>query len=281
MRAVKVQHSDEDAALYRRAASGDKAVIEMMTQRNLGLAQNLATYYAKRNPHLDMDDLLQEGRIGIFIALTKFNVDKGYRFSTYATYWIKHYIQRYVVANHSGGASTSKKDTEAYMSKDADGNPCTEAMSESDRNLYERRCITTASLSGSIDRETSFEEIVEDKNVIPIDEESGARLEWQSVERTLFHESIEPTQRAVVCMRFGVMGYRPHTIPEVAGKLGIPPIRVTAIEQTTVARVSRLMEDEEDGSDRDEAMGSGGAEGEAEGGPGERPLVHAPRDKAG
>lgn len=269
---MTVQHTDDDAALYRRAASGEKAVIDLMLERNLGLAQNLATYYAKRNPHLDMDDLLQEGRFGIWIALQKFNVDKGYRFSTYATYWIKHYIQRYMVANHSGGASASKKDTEAYLAR---------KMVDDDVRVYENRCIRHMSMSDTTPQGTSFEEVVEDRDAAPIEEIPDARMEWHAVERLLFHDSISPRQRTVVSMRFGVLGYRPHTAPEVARELGVAPVRVTAIEQTTVMHISKLMEDT-DGSDDDEALGSGGTEGEAACGPeAERDLLHEARDKAG
>lgn len=261
---TKVQHTDDDAALYRRIAEGDTRLRNEMAERHFGLVRSLAVYYAKRNPHLEMDDLLQEGRFGVVKALHKFDVDKGYRFSTYATYWIKHYIQRYVIANHSGGASTSKKDTEAYMTRDADGLPCTEAMSEVDRKLYERRCVANTSLSTrpaseSGDGAAGYEEVVEDRDLIPVEEIAGASIEWSVIQRILFDESIEPKHRTVVCMRFGVMGYRKRTIQEVARELGIPPLRVTAIEQTTVMHISRLME-EEDGTDQ--ALDSGGAEGE-------------------
>lgn len=256
----KVQHTPEDASLYRRIAAGDTKLRNMMAERHLGLVQSLATYYAKRNPHLDMEDLIQEGRIGVIVALGKFNVDKGFRFSTYAMYWIKHHIQKYVISNHSGGASAAKKDTEAYMSRDADGMPCTEAMGTRDRALYESRCVMHASLSSRAGEDVSYEEIVEDRDAVPVDEDAESRLEWQIVERTIQHETIDPVQRSVVCMRFGVMGYRQHTIPEVARKLGIPALRVTAIEQTTVMHISRLMEDT-DGDDGDQALDSGQARG--------------------
>ncbi len=231
---TEVQHTKEDAALYRLAASGDAATIDMMLERNLGLAQNLATYYAKRNPHLEMDDLLQEGRFGIFWALGKFDVDKGYRFSTYATYWIKHYIQRYMVENHSTGATASKKDTEAYIGR---------KMSGDETLMYEARCVRHESMSGETQGGTSFEETVPDLESAPVEEIPETRMEWRSVERVLYHWSISDHQRAVVSMRFGVLGHRPHTVHEVAHQLGVPLLSVSAIEKTTVMHIGALMED--------------------------------------
>jgi RNA polymerase nonessential primary-like sigma factor len=236
---TKVKHSDDDAALYRRIADGDIGLRNEMAERHFGLVQKLATYYAKRNPHLEMDDLIQEGRIGVLVALEKFNVDKGFRFSTYATYWIKHYIQRYMVGNHSGGATASKKDTEAYLAR---------KMSDEDIRIYEARCIRHQSMSGETPNGTNYEETVPDLDSAPVEELPDARMEWHGVERVLFDETISERQRTVVCMRFGVLGYRPHTVPEVARELGVPPIRVTAIEQTTVMHISTLMEDT-DGDD--------------------------------
>lgn len=248
----KVKHTPEEARLYRLAASGDTDARNRMVEAHLGLVQGVATYYAKRNPHLDMDDLIQEGRIGLVDALGKFNVDKGFRFSTYATYWIRHHIQRFVVANHSGGATASKKDTEAYLAR---------RMPDDERRVYEHRCIEHMSMSSESPGGDGWDEIVGDEQA-PVDETSLVRLEWQRIERLLFHETIDPQQRTVLCMRFGVMGFRPHTLPEVARELGIPPLRVTAIEQTTVMHISRLVEGTH-GDEEDQALDTGGAEGQA------------------
>lgn len=251
---TKVKHSAENARLYRLAATGDIEARNQLVESHLGLVVSIATYYAKRNKHLEMDDLVQEGRIGIIDALQKFNVDKGFRFSTYATYWIRHHIQRYVVSNHSGGATASKKDSEAYISR---------TMPEDERGLYEARCVEYTSITRTSSGGTALDELVEDREEVPFEDAVEVRAEWHEIERSLFHETISPEQRTVMCMRFGVMGFRPHTINEVASKVGMPPLRVTAIEQTTTMHISKLME-EDDGDHRDEALDSGGAEGEAE-----------------
>ncbi len=228
---MTVKHSDDDANKYRRIALGDKDVRNAMVEHHLGLVQSLASYYAKRNPHLDMDDLIQEGRIGIVIALGKFDVDKGYRFSTYATYWVKHYIQRYVVGNHSGGATTSKKDTEAYIGR---------TMPDDERRVYERRCIKHTSLSSDGGQGTNYDELIEDKDVPPVEEMAFIKNEWNNIERLLFHDTISAHERMVVCMRFGVMGFRPHTLSEVSSELGISAPRVSVMEQQTVAHLAEL-----------------------------------------
>lgn len=202
-----------------------------MAERHFGLVQKIATYYAKRNPLLDMDDMLQEGRIGIIVALGKFDVDSGYRFSTYATYWIKHYIQRYVVSNHSRAASTSKKDTEAYIS---------ERMSAEDAALYERRCISHHSLDYSTDGKCVSE--TQACNEPTIEESAEATLRWHAVRDMLFHPSITANQRVVLCMRYGILGYTPHRLAEIADKLGVTRQAVSSAEQKGLAKLRKLME---------------------------------------
>lgn len=199
----------------------------------MGLTHKIVTYYAKRNPLLDMDDMLQEGRIGIIVALTKFDVDSGYRFSTYAMYWIKHFVQRYVVSNHSRAASTSKKDTEAYIA---------ERMEPADAALYELRCISHHSIDYGSDGRSVSETCASDE--MPIDDMAESSLQWQGVRAKLFHPSITSNQRIVLCMRYGILGYSQHRLNEIADKLGVSKQAVSSAEQKGLANLRKLMEDD-------------------------------------
>lgn len=224
-------HTPEDTEQYRLIRAGDVSARNKMAERHMGLVQKVATYYAKRNPLLDMDDLLQEGRIGVIIALSKFDVDSGYRFATYGTYWIKHYIQRYVVSNHSRAASTSKKDTEAYIA---------ERMSPEDAALYELRCISHHSIDyQNGDGRIAGEHFADDEQ--PIEESAEIALRWYAVREMLWHPKISPNQRVVICMRYGILGYTPHRLAEIAEKLSVTRQAVSAAEQRALAILRELM----------------------------------------
>lgn len=230
------QHTPDDAARYRRIAAGDAIERNRMAEEHLGLASAVAVYYATRNPHLDMDDLLQEGRFGIVWALGKFNVDKGYRFSTYATFWIRHFIQRLVVANHSAGLSSKRKDTEAYLGL---------RMGDDDRALYDHRCIDTISMnndcSGGDGRSMGNVLAGDDP-----DEVVECVMEQLDIARALSiisSEAVTPDQRRVLTMRYGVLGERPQTVPQVARRMGLRAEVVMKVERDALVILYELMEE--------------------------------------
>ena len=232
MRDVASKHTPDDTEAYRRIREGDIAERNAMVERHMGLAVRTAEYYAQRNPLMDIDDLIQEGRIGIIVALGKFDVDKGFRFSTYATWWIKHFVQRYVVSNHSHAASTSKKDTEAYLG---------ESMPESDARLYELRCLSHHSLEKTIDGKGYAEILPSDDT--PIEEQAELMSRWNSVLKALRHKSISDQQRAVMKLRYGIGGGKPHTHAEISEVLGISRQGVSLAERRCLKKLRAILEE--------------------------------------
>lgn len=230
---MKIQHTPEEAALYRRIAEGDIEARNEMAWRHAGLVQAVATYYAKRNPLLDMDDLIQEGRIGVIHALSKFDVDKGYRFSTYGTYWIKKFIRKYVVDNHSRGPSTQKKDTEAYLA---------ERMSEEDTKLYSQRCIEHVSLDDHQPSGDEYAERIADDDDL-VEDIVMDDIDWDRVVVALNDKSISEQQRRIVCLRYGVLGCKRHSATQVGKLVGCPTRIVIQVEQGTIDAIIKLLEE--------------------------------------
>ena len=229
---MSIAHSQEDAEQYRLILAGDIDARNRMAERHMGLVQKIATYYAKRNPMLDMDDLIQEGRIGIIVALSKFDVDAGYRFSTYATYWVKHYVQRYVVANHSRAASTRKKDTEAYLS---------ERLEPEEAALYEARCISYVSLYGVSDARFNHLEDFLKTDEQTVEDQVEQLDEWSSIQSYLFHDSVTPVERLVICMKYGILGHEPYRITRISAELGITKQAVAAAEKSCIEKIQKLI----------------------------------------
>lgn len=220
-------HPEPLAGRFRRAADGDKKERRELAWENAGLVLNVATYYAKRNPHLDMDDLIQEGRCGIMHSLARYDVDKGWRFSTYATFWIRHFIQRYVVENHSC-VSSMKKDTEMYMSR---------RMTDDDRKLYEMRCIQGEDIDKPLPSGDLFAEVLEDKEYIGPEEQCERAADWEMARRILNSGHMTELQRGVVCMHFGLMGYKECDHAEIAKWLGCSS---PAVERALVEALSLM-----------------------------------------
>lgn len=230
-------HPPEEADLYRVIASGDVVARNRMAERHFGLVPAVATYYATRNPHLEMEDLLQEGRFGIVWALERFNVDKGWKFSTYATWWIRHFIQRFVIANHSGGLSPKRKDTEDYVGL---------RMDEAERALYEQRCIETSSMDDSYgdDETRSLDSTVTGDDPDDVELEVMDALEIAGALRVLCSDLVGDTERRIVAMRYGVLGQRPQTVPQVARRTGLRIEVVMKLEQDTIDLIHDLLENE-------------------------------------
>lgn len=229
--AEQVAHSPEEAARFRLAAAGDIAVRNELTEENLGLVHQVAEWYHASNAHIDKRELVQEGRIGVMHALKKFNVDKGWKFSTYAMFWIRHYIQRYVVANHSN-VSAKKKDIEAYM---------TGGMTEEEHDHYELCCISNASLDEPMLSGDSFHEVFPDADEYKVDEIAEHGFEWGRARKALLHESVTEKQRMVICMKYGVLGHPAGTVSEIARAVGCSEYAVAKIESEGLAMIHYLL----------------------------------------
>lgn len=207
-----------------------------MAELHFGLVPAVATYYATRNPHLDMEDMLQEGRFGVVWALERYNVDKGWRFSTYATYWIRHFIQRLVVANHSTGLSPKRKDTEAYLGL---------RMDEEERTLYDQRCIETSSMDESYgeDDSRSLDNVVTGDDPDDVELEVMDALDIDGALRVLCSEHVGEMERKIIAMRYGVLGQRAQTVPQVARRTGLRIEVVMKVEQDTIDLIHELLEE--------------------------------------
>lgn len=227
-------HSADDTEIYRRIKTGDIAARNYMVEKHSGLIKSVVSYYAIRNRHIDIDDLLQEGQIGLIAALRRYDVDSGYRFSTYATYWIRQVVQRYVVANHSMGTSARRKETEAYLG---------ERMSPEEARLYEERCVSYIGLSGTSDAAWDVLERSSSTDHDEVHNSAIESIEWQIIRKLLFHESISSRQRTIISMRYGIMGNNHHTILEISEMLGIPRHTVAKEERVAMETLRKLAED--------------------------------------
>ena len=220
------KHPEAEARVFRRAAAGDRAAVDLVVRENMGLVGKTARYYSGRNPHIDLDDLMQVGVEGLLKGISKFDVDRGYRFSTYATYWIRQTIQRYCVSCHSRSMSSGKSETEKYMHGTADAE-----MIE----MYELRCFNSVSLNGEAGEEGELSEIIAN------DEEDTDELAMQRIDALELGRILtlvaDDRDAWVVTEYHGLFGRRPKTMREIGEELGITSQGVRAILERVMVRL--------------------------------------------
>ncbi|MGH9093118.1 MAG: sigma-70 family RNA polymerase sigma factor [Acidimicrobiales bacterium] len=236
-------------ALAQRVAQGDDAARKEMVAANLRLVVHWARRYQDRG--VDMADLVQEGTFGLLRAVEKFDWERGFRFSTYATWWIRQALQR-AVQQHGRTIRIPLEVGERLQRLDAVtaelagqlGRPPTDeelteatGMTRADREQLEDVARVAASLDqpAAADSATSLGELV-----APDDEDWAADVDDEMV-RDRVRDAVERLpglQRDVLRLRFGFGGDTPASLQATAERLGVGVRRVRRAEEEGLAALS-------------------------------------------
>jgi RNA polymerase primary sigma factor len=243
----------EEKELAKRIENGEEEARNILARSNLRLVVSIAKKYVGRSPDLTLLDLIQEGNIGLFKAVDKFDWKKGYKFSTYATWWIRQAITRALadqsrtirIPVHMVETIAKYKQVSRRLAQTLGRDPQPEEVAvemgvEVDK-IYQIEKINQDTLSlenpiGSDDDEKSTlgDFIADDKIPSPI-QESSERILTEQVRDIL--DDLSPKERKILEMRHGLLDGVYHTLEEVGKEFGVTRERIRQIEAKALEKI--------------------------------------------
>jgi RNA polymerase primary sigma factor len=244
----------EEVVLARKIEQGDQRAKDTLVNANIRLVASIARRYQGRG--LPLEDLMQEGLIGLIRAAEKFNFRKGYRFSTYSTFWIRQAITRGIanqgrpirlpahVVDSLGRISRIKEELTLKLHRAPTRRELAEAAGLTEGKLV--TLLKSAAQPLSLDAPIGADADVYVADFVPAGDESSPEItamagaKEQEMRRVL--STLTERERDVVVLRFGLFSEEPHTLQETGNRLQITRERARQIEARALEKLRESTE---------------------------------------
>jgi RNA polymerase primary sigma factor len=245
-------NAHEERVLAKRIVDGDGEARNLLARANLRLVVSIAKKYVGRSPDLTLLDLIQEGNLGLFKAVDKFDFTKGFKFSTYATWWIRQAITRALadqsrtirIPVHMVETMAKYKQVSRRLAQDLGRDPMPEEiateMGVEVEKVYQIEKISQDTISlelpvGDDDDRSRLSDFISDDKIISPDQEVAHSILTDQITEIL--DTLSEKERKILEMRHGLLDGTYHTLEEVGKEFGVTRERIRQIEAKALEKI--------------------------------------------